>query len=127
MPKKSKPVENDPKAAWQNDAETLNYEEALQALDLLLAKLQDESLPLSELQSSHQRAEIYLSRCERLLSETEQTVLQLDPETLTTDTFKQRKDAYISDLDLFDSGPAGRRSSLAGQSGIHADGIRLRI
>ena len=93
MPKKSKPVENDPKATWQNDAETLNYEEALQALDLLLAKLQDESLPLSELQSSHQRAEIYLSRCERLLSETEQTVLQLDPETLTTDTFEQRKDA----------------------------------
>ena len=93
MPKKSKPVENDPKAAWQNDAETLNYEEALQALDLLLAKLQDESLPLSELQSSHQRAEIYLSRCERLLSETEQNVLQLDPETLTTDTFEQGKDA----------------------------------
>ena len=93
MPKKSKPVENDPKAAWQNDAETLNYEEALQALDLLLAKLQDESLPLSELQSSHQRAEIYLSRCERLLSETEQNVLQLDPETLTTDTYEQRKNA----------------------------------
>ena len=93
MPKKSKPVENDPKAAWQNDAESLDYEGALQALDLLLAKLQDESLPLSELQSSHQRAEIYLSRCELLLSETEQTVLQLDPETLTTDTFEQRKDA----------------------------------
>ena len=93
MPKKSKPVENDPKATWQNDAETLNYEEALQALDLLLAKLQDESLPLSELQSSHQRAEIYLSRCERLLSETEQNVLQLDPETLTTETFEQRNDA----------------------------------
>ena len=93
MPKKSKPVENDPKATWQNDAETLNYEEALQALDLLLTKLQDESLPLSELQSSHQRAEIFLSRCERLLSETEQNVLQLDPETLTTETFEQRNDA----------------------------------
>ena len=93
MPKKSKPVENDPKETWQNDAETLNYEEALQALDLLLAKLQDESLPLSELQSSHQRAEILLSRCERLLSETEQNVLQLDPETLTTETFEQRNDA----------------------------------
>ena len=93
MPKKSKPVENDPKGTWQNDAETLNYEEALQALDLLLAKLQDESLPLSELQSSHQRAEIFLSRCERLLSETEQNVLQLDPETLTTETFEQRNDA----------------------------------
>ena len=93
MPKKSKPVENDPKETWQNDAETLNYEEALQALDLLLAKLQDESLPLSELQSSHQRAEIFLSRCEQLLSETEQNVLQLDPETLTTETFEQRNDA----------------------------------
>ena len=93
MPKKSKPAENDQKATWQNDAETLNYEEALQALDLLLAKLQDESLPLSELQSSHQRAEIFLSRCERLLSETEQNVLQLDPETLTTETFEQRNDA----------------------------------
>ena len=93
MPKKSKPVENDPKETWQNDAETLNYEEALQALDLLLAKLQDESRPLSELQSSHQRAEIFLSRCERLLSETEQNVLQLDPETLTTETFEQRNDA----------------------------------
>ena len=93
MPKKSKSDENDPIAIWQKDAEALNYEEALQALDLLLAKLQDESLPLSELQSSHQRAEIFLSRCERLLSETEQNVLQLDPETLTTETFEQRNDA----------------------------------
>ena len=93
MPKKSSTIKNDPQAAWRQEAEALDYEEALQALDLLLAKLQDESLPLSELQSSHQRAEIYLSRCERLLSETEQTVLQLDPETLTTDTFEQRKDA----------------------------------
>ena len=93
MPKKSSTIKNDPQATWRQEAEALDYEEALQALDLLLAKLQDESLPLSELQSSHQRAEIYLSRCERLLSETEQTVLQLDPETLTTDTFEQRKDA----------------------------------
>ena len=93
MPKKSPTIKNDPQATWRQEAEALDYEEALQALDLLLAKLQDESLPLSELQSSHQRAEIYLSRCERLLSETEQTVLQLDPETLTTDTFEQPKDA----------------------------------
>ena len=93
MPKKSKSDENDPIAIWQKDAEALNYEEALQALDLLLARLQDESLPLSELQSSHQRADIYLNRCERLLSETEQSVHQLDPQTLTTETFEQRNDA----------------------------------
>ena len=93
MPKKNQPVNNDPLADWRRDAEALNYEEALQALDLLLARLQDEALPLSELQSSHQRAEIYLSRCEQLLSETEQTVLQLDPNTLNTEIFEQGNDA----------------------------------
>ncbi len=93
MPKKSQPIKNDPLTEWRRDAEALNYEEALQALDLLLAKLQDEALPLSELQSSHQRAEIYLSRCEQLLSETEQNVLKLDPKTLNTETFEQRNDA----------------------------------
>ena len=93
MPKKSQTVKNDPQATWRKEAEALNYEEALQALDLLLARLQDESLPLSELQSSYQRAEIYLNQCEQLLSKTEQNVLQLDPETLTTEILEQRNDA----------------------------------
>jgi exodeoxyribonuclease VII small subunit len=93
MPKKNQPVNNDPLADWRRDAEALNYEEALQSLDLLLTKLQDEALPLSELQSSHQRAEIYLSRCEQLLSETEQTVSQLDPNTFNTEIFEQGNDA----------------------------------
>ena len=93
MPKKAQTIKNDPQASWRKEAEALNYEEALQAFDLLLARLQDESLPLSELQSSYQRAEIYLNRCEHLLSETEQNVLQLNSETLTTETFEQRNDA----------------------------------
>ena len=93
MPKKSQTVKNDPQETRRKEAEALNYEEALQALDLLLARLQDESLPLSELQSSYQRAEIYLNRCEQLLSKTEQNVLQLDPETLTTEILEQRNDA----------------------------------
>ena len=93
MPKKSQTVKNDPQTIWRREAEALDYEEALQALDLLLAKLQDESLPLSDLQSSHQRAEIYLSRCEQLLSETEQSVLQLDPQPLKTESFEQQTDA----------------------------------
>ena len=93
MPKKSSTIKNDPQAAWRQEAEALDYEEALQALDLLLAKLQDESLPLSELQSSHQRAEIYLSRCEHLLNQTEQSVLKLDSQTLKTEAFEQQADA----------------------------------
>ena len=93
MPKNPQTVKTESQETWRKQAETLNYEEALQALDLLLARLQDEALPLSELQNSYQRAEIYLSRCEQLLSETEQNVLQLNPETLTTETFEQRNDA----------------------------------
>ena len=93
MPKKSQTIKNDPQATWCKEAEALNYEEALQALDLLLARLQDEALPLSELQSSYQRAEIYLNLCEQLLSQTEQNILQLNQETLTTETFEQRNDA----------------------------------
>ena len=93
MPKKSQTIKNDPQATWRKEAEALNYEEALQALDLLLARLQDEALPLSELKSSYQRAEIYLNRCEQLLSQTEQNILQLNQETLTTETFEQRNDA----------------------------------
>ena len=36
--------------AWRKDAETLSYEEAMQALDLLLAELQNDSVPLADLQ-----------------------------------------------------------------------------
>ena len=36
--------------AWRKDAETLSYEEAIQALDLLLAELQNDSVPLADLQ-----------------------------------------------------------------------------
>ena len=36
--------------AWRRDAEGLSYEEAMQALDLLLADLQNDSVPLADLQ-----------------------------------------------------------------------------
>ena len=82
MPRKSKRSHDDEQIQWREDAASLSYEESLQALDLLLTKLQDDSLPLAELQGSHQRAEIYLSRCEELLKEVEQSVALLNPDTL---------------------------------------------
>ena len=39
--------------AWRKDAETLSYEEAIQALDLLLAELQNDSVPLADLSLIH--------------------------------------------------------------------------
>ena len=41
---------------WKEDASKLSYEEALQALDVLLAQLQDDSVPLADLQRNHAHA-----------------------------------------------------------------------
>ena len=67
---------------WRKDAETLNYEEAVQALDLLLAELQNDSVPLADLQQKVLHGEVYLNRCQSLLDSVEQAIVELDPTTL---------------------------------------------
>ena len=69
--------------AWLKDAEGLSYEEAMQALDLLLAELQSDSVPLADLQQKVLHGEVYLSRCQTLLDSIEQSIVELDPTTLT--------------------------------------------
>ena len=71
---------------WQKDAETLNYEEAMQALDLLLAELQNDSVPLADLQQKVLHGEVYLNRCQSLLDSVEQSIVELDPTTLKATT-----------------------------------------
>ena len=73
-------------AAWRKDAETLSYEEAMQALDLLLAELQNDSVPLTDLQQKVLHGEVYLSRCQSLLDSVEQSIVELDPTTLKATT-----------------------------------------
>ena len=68
--------------SWRKDASNLNYEEALQALDLLLAELQNDSMPLAELQHRVLHGEVYLNRCQTLLDSVEQSIVELDPKTL---------------------------------------------
>ena len=68
--------------AWRKDAEGLSYEEAMQALDLLLAELQNDSVPLADLQQKVLPGEVYLSRCQALLDSVEQSIVELDPTTL---------------------------------------------
>ena len=67
---------------WRKDAAGLNYEEAMQALDLLLAELQNDSVPLAELQQRVLHGEVYLSRCQSLLDRIEQSIVELDPKSL---------------------------------------------
>ena len=72
--------------AWRKDAEGLNYEEAMQALDLLLAELQNDSVPLADLQQKVLHGVVYLSRCQSLLDSVEQSIVELDPTTLKATT-----------------------------------------
>ena len=72
--------------AWRKDAETLSYEEAIQALDLLLAELQNDSVPLADLQQKVLHGEVYLNRCQSLLDSVEQSIVELDPTTLKAST-----------------------------------------
>ncbi|WP_115160733.1 exodeoxyribonuclease VII small subunit [Synechococcus sp. UW86] len=71
---------------WRKDAKTLSYEEAMQALDLLLAELQNESVPLADLQQKVLHGEVYLNRCQSLLDSVEQSIVELDPTTLKATT-----------------------------------------
>ena len=72
--------------AWRKDAETLSYEEAMQALDQLLAELQNDSVPLADLQQKVLHGEVYLNRCQSLLDSVEQSIVELDPTTLKSTT-----------------------------------------
>ena len=72
--------------AWRKDAETLSYEEAMQALDLLLAELQNDRVPLADLQQKVLHGEVYLSRCQSLLDSVEKSIVELDPTTLKATT-----------------------------------------
>ena len=71
---------------WRKDAKTLSYEEAMQALDLLLAELQNDSVPLADLQQKVLHGEVYLNRCQSLLESVEQSIVELDPTTLKATT-----------------------------------------
>ena len=71
---------------WRKDAETLSYEEAMQALDLLLAELQNDSVPLADLQQKVLHGEVYLNRCRSLLDSVEQSIVEFDPTTLKATT-----------------------------------------
>ena len=71
---------------WRKDAETLSYEEAMQALDLLLAELQNDRVPLADLQQKVLHGEVYLSRCQSLLDSVEKSIVELDPATLKATT-----------------------------------------
>ncbi|QNI62617.1 exodeoxyribonuclease VII small subunit [Synechococcus sp. TAK9802] len=84
--RQAKKEQRDRIETWRKDAETLSYEEAMQALDLLLAELQNDSVPLADLQQKVLHGEVYLNRCQSLLDSVEQSIVEFDPITLKATT-----------------------------------------
>ena len=67
---------------WRNETSKLSYEESLKELELLLQELQNDTVPVEDLQRHYLRGNIYLNHCESLLQNIEQEVIQLNPEDL---------------------------------------------
>jgi exodeoxyribonuclease VII small subunit len=61
-------------------AGSLSFREAQAALELCLAQLQASDLDVERMAELYHRAESYARRCERLLDQVEQDVMQWDPE-----------------------------------------------
>jgi exodeoxyribonuclease VII small subunit len=60
-------------------ASELTYRQAQTALDLTIAQLQGGELDVEAMASLYRRAEAYADRCEALLQQVEQEVMQWDP------------------------------------------------
>ena len=73
---------------WRKEVRDLTYEESLRILNLILSELQNDSIPVSELQSSYLRGKIYLEHCQHLLNQIEAEVLSFNPETLDLESFR---------------------------------------
>jgi exodeoxyribonuclease VII small subunit len=67
--------------AWAAEIAELTYSQALTALELALAQLQSEDLEVERMAELYQRALAYGNRCEAVLQQVEQEVLQLEVTT----------------------------------------------
>ena len=74
-PSKSKAAETD---QWQKEVEQLSYQEANTALELTLAKLQSAELEVEEMAGLYRRAESYAARCQVVLEQVAQEVVEWD-------------------------------------------------
>lgn len=66
----------DPK--WLADVAALSFQEARTALELAMAQLQSDGLEVEEMAGLYRRAEAYADRCEAVLRQVEQDVIEWD-------------------------------------------------
>jgi len=75
--------------AWADEATEgvtdLSFRQARTALDLTLAELQASDLEVETMATLYRRAQLYADRCEAVLRQVEQDVMQWDPQDPTAD------------------------------------------
>lgn len=81
MPR-SRPSPSDQAAGGSGEEgiDDLNFRQARTALDLILAELQSGDLEVEAMADLYRRAQRYADRCEALLNQVEQEVMQWDPQ-----------------------------------------------
>jgi exodeoxyribonuclease VII small subunit len=61
---------------WLSDVASLSFQEARTALDLAMAQLQASDLEVEEMAGLYRRAEAFANRCEAVLRQVEQEVIE---------------------------------------------------
>jgi len=78
------PPPQDPETAQLDGAvegiDDLSFQQARTALELILAELQGQDLEVEAMADLYRRAQRYADRCEAVLQQVEQNVMQWDPQ-----------------------------------------------
>jgi exodeoxyribonuclease VII small subunit len=69
---------------WLAEVEQLSFQEARTALELAMAQLQSDALEVEEMAGLYRRAEAYAKRCETVLQQVEQEVIEWDTDAAPT-------------------------------------------
>ena len=66
----------------KKDIKKLTYEQSIDALESILANVQDENITLDKIQTNYIKGHLLLKHCEELLHCFEQEIQQINPENL---------------------------------------------
>ncbi|WP_320675627.1 exodeoxyribonuclease VII small subunit [Prochlorococcus sp. MIT 1300] len=63
---------------WRKKLKELSFEDSLRELDTLLSKLQNDEVPLADLQAHYLQGKAYLAHCQELLDSVEQELVEVN-------------------------------------------------
>ena len=70
---------------FKNEIKKLSYEESIDALESILANVQDENISLDKIQTNYIKGHLLLKHCEELLRFVEQEISEIDLDNFNID------------------------------------------